>query len=143
MLKVGDLARREDRRVKGVKIGKTRRDRGISHVCRTKKLYFSAFIEDQFINFRPMNYSRPKKKCSQPSNIAHLSLASQPLKRKDHTQWIILTSGISTLTKFQVVGRPTPMFSDLQLLPIYKWCKTKEKRHIVRGHDFAHFLSFS
>ena len=33
MLKAGDLARREDRRVKGVKIGKTRRDRGISHVC--------------------------------------------------------------------------------------------------------------
>ena len=32
MLKAGDLARREDRRVKGVKIGKTRRDRGISHV---------------------------------------------------------------------------------------------------------------
>ena len=28
MLKAGDLARREDRRVKGVKIGKTRRDRG-------------------------------------------------------------------------------------------------------------------
>ena len=35
MLKAGDLARREDRRVKGVKIGKTRRDRGISHVCVT------------------------------------------------------------------------------------------------------------
>ena len=33
MLKAGDLARREDRRVRGVKIGKTRRDRGISHVC--------------------------------------------------------------------------------------------------------------
>ena len=33
MLKAGDLARREDHRVKGVKIGKTRRDRGISHVC--------------------------------------------------------------------------------------------------------------
>ena len=32
MLKAEDLARREDRRVKGVKIGKTRRDRGISHV---------------------------------------------------------------------------------------------------------------
>ena len=28
MLKAGDLARWEDRRVKGVKIGKTRRDRG-------------------------------------------------------------------------------------------------------------------
>ena len=33
MLKAGDLARREDRRVNGVKIGKTRRDRGISYVC--------------------------------------------------------------------------------------------------------------
>ena len=33
MLKVGDLARREDHRVRGVKIGKTGRDRGISHVC--------------------------------------------------------------------------------------------------------------
>ena len=33
MLKAGDLACREDRRVRGVKIGKTRRDRGISHVC--------------------------------------------------------------------------------------------------------------
>ena len=33
MLKAGDLARQEDRRVRGVKIGKTRRDRGISHVC--------------------------------------------------------------------------------------------------------------
>ena len=33
MLKAADLARREDRRVKGVKIGKTRRDWGISHVC--------------------------------------------------------------------------------------------------------------
>ena len=32
MLKAGDLARREDRQVKGVRIGKTRRDRGISHV---------------------------------------------------------------------------------------------------------------
>ena len=32
MLKAEDLARREDRRVRGVKIGKTRRDRGISHV---------------------------------------------------------------------------------------------------------------
>ena len=33
MLKAGDLARQEDRQVKGVKIGKTRRDRGISRVC--------------------------------------------------------------------------------------------------------------
>ena len=33
MLKAGDLARREDHRVRGVKIGKSRRDRGISHVC--------------------------------------------------------------------------------------------------------------
>ena len=33
MLKAGDFARSEDRRVRGVKIGKTRRDRGISHVC--------------------------------------------------------------------------------------------------------------
>ena len=33
MLKVGDLARREDRRVRGVKSGKTLRDREISHVC--------------------------------------------------------------------------------------------------------------
>ena len=33
MLKAGDLARREDRQVKGVKIGKTRREQGISHVC--------------------------------------------------------------------------------------------------------------
>ena len=32
MLKAGDLGRREDHRVSGVKIGKTRRDRGISHV---------------------------------------------------------------------------------------------------------------
>ena len=33
MLKAGDLARREDLQVKGVKIGKTQRDREISHVC--------------------------------------------------------------------------------------------------------------
>ena len=32
MLKAGDLACREDHRVRGVKIGKTRRDQGISHV---------------------------------------------------------------------------------------------------------------
>ena len=32
MLKAGDLDRREDRWVREVKIGKTRRDRGISHV---------------------------------------------------------------------------------------------------------------
>ena len=40
MLKEGDLARLEDRRVKGVKIGKTRRDREISHVC----LDFNIFV---------------------------------------------------------------------------------------------------
>ena len=33
MLKAGDLARREDHRVRGVKSGRTRQDRGISHVC--------------------------------------------------------------------------------------------------------------
>ena len=33
MLKAGNLARREDRRVRGVKIGKSRLNRGISHVC--------------------------------------------------------------------------------------------------------------
>ena len=40
MLKAGDLAGREDPRVKGVKIGKTRRDWGISHVwlCRIAAL---------------------------------------------------------------------------------------------------------
>ena len=43
MLKAGDLARREDRRVRGVKIGKTRRDRGISHVC------LSGSVTDCFI----------------------------------------------------------------------------------------------
>ena len=32
MLKAGDLARREDRPVRGVKVGKTGPDRGISHV---------------------------------------------------------------------------------------------------------------
>ena len=32
MLKAGDFARREDHRVRGVKSGRTRRDRGISHV---------------------------------------------------------------------------------------------------------------
>ena len=31
MLKAGDLACREDSRVRGIKSGKTRRDRGISH----------------------------------------------------------------------------------------------------------------
>ena len=41
MLKAGDLARREDCRVKGVKIGKTRRDRGISHVCPERRALFS------------------------------------------------------------------------------------------------------
>ena len=41
MLKAGDLARREDNRVKGVKIGKTRQDRGISHVYLIlQSLYF-------------------------------------------------------------------------------------------------------
>ena len=33
MLKAGDLARREDHRVRVVKSGRTRADRGISHVC--------------------------------------------------------------------------------------------------------------
>ena len=37
MLKVGNLARREDRRVKGLKIGKTRRDRVISHLWLGRK----------------------------------------------------------------------------------------------------------
>ena len=32
MLKAGDLARREDHRVRGVKSGRIRRDCGISHV---------------------------------------------------------------------------------------------------------------
>ena len=36
MLKAGDLARREVHRVKGVKIRKTRRDLGISHVWKVK-----------------------------------------------------------------------------------------------------------
>ena len=46
------------------------------------------------------------------------SPASQPSKRKDHTQWIVLTSGTSTLTKSQVVGQIwiTPIFSDKLLL---------------------------
>ena len=39
MLKAGDLARREDRRVKGVKIGRSRRNRGISHVCPEVKIF--------------------------------------------------------------------------------------------------------
>ena len=39
MLKVGDLARREVHRVNGVKIGKTRQDRGISHVCMCSELF--------------------------------------------------------------------------------------------------------
>ena len=45
------------------------------------------------------------------------SPASQPSERKDHTQWIVLTSGTSTLTKSQVVGQIwlTPIFSDKQL----------------------------
>ena len=57
------------------------------------------------------------------------SPASQPSKRKDHTQWIVLTSGTSTLTKSQVVGQiwMTPIFSDKLLLLLSKWCKTKEK----------------
>ena len=38
MLKAEDLARREDHRVRGVKSGRTRPDRGISHVC-IKLLY--------------------------------------------------------------------------------------------------------
>ena len=33
MLKAGNLASREDHRVRGVKSGRTRSDRGISHVC--------------------------------------------------------------------------------------------------------------
>ena len=59
-----------------------------------------------------------------------VSPASQPSKRKDHTQWMVLTSGTSTLTKSQVVGQiwMTPIFSDKLLLLLSKWCKTK-KRH--------------
>ena len=41
MLKAEDLARREDRRVRGVKIGKTRQDRGISHVWLMRCLLIS------------------------------------------------------------------------------------------------------
>ena len=37
MLKAGNLASREDHRVRGVKSGRTRPDRGISHVCRSEK----------------------------------------------------------------------------------------------------------
>ena len=33
MLKAGDLTRREDHQVRGVKSGRTRQDWGISHVC--------------------------------------------------------------------------------------------------------------
>ena len=33
MLKAGNLASQEDHRVRGVKSGRTRADRGISHVC--------------------------------------------------------------------------------------------------------------
>ena len=47
MLKAGDLARREDRRVKGFKIGKTRRDRGISHVCLSTTLGVANDVESR------------------------------------------------------------------------------------------------
>ena len=70
-------------------------------------------------------------RCLFQQRISHclVSLASQPSKRKDHTQWIVLTSGTSTLTKSQVVGQiwMTPIFSDKLLLLLSKWCKTKEK----------------
>ena len=70
-------------------------------------------------------------------NIIHISPASQPSKRKDHTQWIVLTSGTSTLTKSQVVGQiwMTPIYSDKLLLLLSKWCKTKEK-------DIPRIISF-
>ena len=48
MLKAGDLARREDLRVKGVKIGKSLRDRGISHVCIYLYLLESPYGEEGF-----------------------------------------------------------------------------------------------
>ena len=44
MLKAGDLARREDHRVRGSKPGRSRRDRGISHVCR---LLLHILVEDE------------------------------------------------------------------------------------------------
>ena len=61
--------------------------------------------------------------------LANPSQASQPSKRKDHTQWIVLTSGTSTLTKSQVVSQiwRTPIFLVKQLLLLCKWCKIKEK----------------
>ena len=67
--------------------------------------------------------------CAPSSTLLRLSPASQPSKRKDHTQWIILTSGTSTLTKSQVVSQiwRTPIFLEKQLLLLWKWCKIKEK----------------
>ena len=58
-----------------------------------------------------------------------LSPASQPSKQKDHTQWIVLTSGTSTLTKSQVVGQiwMTPIFSDKLLFLNPNGVKQKKK----------------
>ena len=46
MLKAEDLARREDRHVRGVKSGRKRRDRGISHVCLYIYKYENLLISD-------------------------------------------------------------------------------------------------
>ena len=45
MLKAGDSARREDHRVKGVKIGKTRQDRGISHVWKDNSFFLIILVK--------------------------------------------------------------------------------------------------
>ena len=45
MLKAGDLARREDHWVRGVKSGRTRADRGISHVCLCNLLKNSVTVD--------------------------------------------------------------------------------------------------
>ena len=58
MLKAEDLARREDRRVKGVKIEKTRRDRGISRVCtnlvKLSRIYRNKLLKITSIIFDPL-----------------------------------------------------------------------------------------
>ena len=62
------------------------------------------------------------------------SPASQPSKLKDHTQWIVLTSGTSTLTKSQVVGQIwlTPIFSDKTTFSVMQMVyNNKKKRHTL------------
>ena len=63
------------------------------------------------------------------------SPASQPSKRKDHVQWIVLASGTSTLIKFQNVGQIWLTADDhifrQTTFTVMQMVSNKRKRHTL------------